>query len=90
MSGLAVVAGGPGLKRFEVTQVWPHTAGAEAKVRKGDIIEAINDEAAADMSLPEIRALFRQPGARYRVLLQRDNQTLTVNMQMKRLLELAH
>ena len=90
MSGLAVVAGGPGLKRFEVTEVWPHTAGAEAKVHKGDIIEGINEEAAADMSLPEIRALFRQPGARYRVLLQRDNQTLTVNMQMKRLLELAH
>ena len=87
MSGLGIVAGGPGLKRFEVIQVWPHTPGAEAKVRKGDIIEGINDEAAADMSLPEIRALFRQPGAKYKVLLARDNQTLTVNLQLKRLLE---
>ena len=87
MSGLGIVAGGPALKRFEVIQVWPHTPGAEAKVRKGDIIEGINDEAAADMSLPEIRALFRQPGAKYKVLLARDNQTLTVNLQLKRLLE---
>jgi len=87
MSGIGIVAGGAGLKRFEVIQVWPHTPGAEAKVRKGDIIEGINDEAAADMSLPEIRALFRQPGAKYKVLLARDNQTLTVNLQLKRLLE---
>ena len=79
-----------GPRDHEYCQAWPHTAGAEAKVHKGDIIEGINEEAAADMSLPEIRALFRQPGARYRVLLQRDNQTLTVNVQMKRLLELAH
>jgi hypothetical protein len=87
MSGLAIVASGPGLKRFEVTQVWPHTPGAEAKIRKGDSIEGVNDEAAADMSLSEIRALFRQPGAKYKVLLQRDNQTVTVNLQMRRLLE---
>lgn len=89
MSGLAIVAGGPGLKRFQVIEVWPHTPGADAKIRKGDTIEGINDEAAADMSLPEIRRLFRQPGAKYKILLERDNQTLTVNLQMKRLLEPA-
>jgi hypothetical protein len=87
MSGLAIVASGPGLKKFEVAQVWPHTPGGEAKIRRGDIIEGINDEAAADMSLPEIRALFRQPGGKYKVLLRRDTQTVTVNLQMKRLLE---
>lgn len=90
MSGLTILASGPGLKKIEVAQVWPHTPGAEAKIHKGDVVEGINDEAAADMSLPEVRALFRQPSAKLKVLLQRDNQTLTVNLQMKRLLEETH
>ncbi len=88
MSGLAISAAGPDLKRFEVTQVWPGTPGAEAKVQKGDIIAGVNDEAAADMSLAEIRRLFRQPTVRYKLLLQRGTQTVTVNIQMRRQLNL--
>ncbi len=87
MSGLAIMASGPGLKRFEVTEVWPHTPGADAGMRKGDIIEGINEEAAADLSLAEIRALFRQPAGRYSVLIGRGTQTVTVTLRMRRLLE---
>jgi hypothetical protein len=87
MSGLAIVASGPGLKRFEVTDVWPRTPGADAGIRKGDVIEGINGEAAADMSLAEIRALFRQPVGRYSVLIGRGAETLSVNLRMRRLLE---
>lgn len=89
MSGVALVASGPGLKRFEVTEVFPHTPGADAGIRKGDVIAGINDEAAADMSLAEIRALFRQPVSRYKVLLERGTQSVTVNLRMRRLLEYA-
>jgi len=84
MSGIAISAGGPDLKRFEVTQVWPGTPGADAKIQKGDVIAGINDEAAADMSLAEIRRLFRQPAVKYKVLLLRGTQTVTVNLQMRR------
>lgn len=89
MSGIVIVAGGPDLKRFEVVQVWSGTPGAEAKIQKGDVIAGINDEAAADMSLAEIRRLFRQPATRYKILIERGNQTLTANLQMKSLLEPA-
>jgi PDZ domain len=84
MSGIAISAGGPDLKRFEVTQVWPGTPGADAKIQKGDVIAGINDEAAADMSLAEIRRLFRQPAVKYKLLLQRGAQTVTANLQMRR------
>ena len=87
MSGLEIVASGPALKRFEVTAVWPHTPGADAGIRKGDVIEGINGEAAADLSLAEIRALFRQQAGRYTVLLGRGTQSVTVNLRMRRLLE---
>ena len=84
MSGIVISAGGPDLKRFEVTQVWPGTPGADAKIQKGDVIAGINDEAAADMSLAEIRRLFRQPAVKYKVLLQRGSQTVTLNLPMRR------
>jgi hypothetical protein len=87
MSGLAIVAVGPGLKRFEVTEVWPHTPGADAGIRKGDVIAGINNEAAADMSLAEIRTLFRQPAGRYNILIERGTQTVTVSLRMRRLLD---
>ncbi|HXX20541.1 MAG TPA: PDZ domain-containing protein [Candidatus Acidoferrum sp.] len=88
MSGIVLTAGGPDLKRFEVTQVWPGTPGADAKIQKGDVIAGVNDEAAADMSLAEIRRLFRQPAIKYKLLIQRGSQTLTVNLQMRHLLYL--
>lgn len=86
MSGLAILVGGPDLKMFEVTQVWPHTPGADAGIQKGDVIAGVNDEAAADMSLADIRRLFRQPASKYKLLIQRGSQTLTVNLQMRHLL----
>lgn len=86
MSGLAILATGSNLKTFEVTEVRSGTPGADAKIRKGDIIAGVNDEAAADLSLAAIRKLFREPGTKYKLLIQRTGQTLTVTLQTRRLL----
>jgi hypothetical protein len=88
MSGLSIVASGPGLKRFEVTAVQHGTSGADGGIQKGDVIAGINDEAAADLSLAEIRELFRQVGHKYKILIERNGQTLPITIQMRRLLEL--
>jgi PDZ domain len=85
MSGISIAASGPGWKTFEVTQVRSGTPGSDAGVQKGDLIEGVDDEAAADMSLEAIRALFRQVGHKYKLLLERNGKTLTVNVQMRRL-----
>jgi hypothetical protein len=85
-SGIAVVAKGPGLLTFEVASVQPGTPGAEAGVLKGDIIAGIDDEAAADLTLASIRALFRQVGHKYKLLIQRNGQSVQVTIQMRRLI----
>jgi hypothetical protein len=85
-SGIAVVAKGPGLLTFEVASVQPGTPGAEAGVLKGDIIAGIDDEAAADLTLASIRALFRQVGHKYKLLIQRNGQSVQVTVQMRRLI----
>lgn len=86
MSGISIVANGPGLKGFEVTHVRSGTPGSEAKMQRGDIIAGIDDEAAADMSLAGIRELFREAGHKHKLLIQRNGQTLTVTIQLRRLL----
>jgi PDZ domain len=85
-SGIAVVAKGPGLLTFEVASLQPGTPGAEAGVLKGDIIAGIDDEAAADLTLASIRALFRQVGHKYKLLIQRNGQSVQVTVQMRRLI----
>jgi hypothetical protein len=86
MSGIYVVAAGPGWKRLEVASVRPSGPGAAAGVHPGDAIAGIDDEPAADFSLAELRALFSEPGHQHKLLLERNGQTITVNLRMRRLL----
>lgn len=86
MSGISIIATGPGLKQFVVTQVRSGTPGAESGIQKGDLIAGVDDEAAADLNLIAIRDLFRQVGHSYKLLIERNGQTRTVTIRMKRLL----
>jgi PDZ domain len=85
-SGLAVVAKGSNLKTFEIVHVVPGTPAARAGIRAGDIIEGINDEAAADMTLASVRDLFRQVGYKYQIVIERGDQTKTMTIETRRLL----
>jgi hypothetical protein len=84
MSGISVAATGPNLKTFEVTQVRPGSPAADGGVQKGDVIAGVDDEAAADMTLSALRSLFRQVGHKYKLLIERDGKTLTINITMRR------
>jgi hypothetical protein len=86
MSGISVIAGGPGLKRFEVVAVRPGGPGDDAGVRPGDVVAGIDDEPAADLSLADVRALVREPGRQHKLLVERNGQTVTVTIRMRRLL----
>lgn len=86
MSGISLVARGPDLRTFEVTQVHPGTPGAEAGLQKGDIIAGIDQDPAADLSLMQVRDLFRQLGHPFRLTVERNDQTLHLTMKLKRLL----
>jgi hypothetical protein len=86
MSGLTITAGGPNLTKFEITDVRSNTPGADAGLRKGDIIEGINGDAAADLSLVDIRSLFRQLGPPLELVISRNGKTVKTSLQMHRLL----
>jgi len=84
MSGISLAAGGPDLKRFEVVLVRPGSPAADAGVQKGDVIAGVDEEAAADMTLSAVRNLFRQVGHKYKLVLDRNGTTKTINVTMRR------
>jgi hypothetical protein len=86
MSGLSILARGANHKTFEVTFVDPGSPAAQAGMHVGDIIEGVNDEAAADLTLEEVEDLFRQFETRYKVLIEREGKSITVNFQTRRLI----
>ncbi len=86
MSGLSIVAKGPGLRTFEIVRVQPGTPGASAGIHEGDIIAGIDEEPAADITLASIRELFRQVGHKYKLLIERNGKTQEIVVQMKRLI----
>jgi len=86
MSGITLSASGPGLRKFEVMQVRPGTPGAEAGLQKGDIIAGVDEDPAADLSLMQLRDLFRQFGHPYKLTVERNDQTLHLTLKLKRLL----
>jgi hypothetical protein len=86
MSGISLIAKGPGLRTFEVTQVRKGTPGADAGLQNGDIIAGIDEDPAADLSLVEIRNLFRQIDHPYKLTVERNGKTLTLTIKLRRLI----
>lgn len=83
-SGIALVAKGTALKTFEIVEVEPNTPAAAVGLQKGDIIAGIDDDAAADLTLSQIRDLFRQIGHKYTLLIERNGGTQKVTIEMRR------
>lgn len=83
-SGILFAAKGSNFKTFEIVQVQPNSPAALAGLKKGDVIEGVDTDPAADLSLLVVRDLFRQVGHKYRLTLQRGSQTQEITLQMRR------
>jgi hypothetical protein len=85
-SGISVIARGAGLKSFEIVAVQPGTPAAKAGLQKGDVISGIDMDAAADLTLADVRDLLRQVGHKYNLVIDRNGETRQVMVEMRRLL----
>lgn len=84
MSGLSLIALGPGLKTFQVTQVAPGSPAAHAGIEAGDVLVGIDQDPAADLTLQEFLDLFRQVGHQYKLVISHNGQTREVLLVMRR------
>jgi len=76
-AGIHVVAGGSDYKTFTVMQILPGKPGAQAGFQPGDVILKINDS--DNLTLEQIHDAFWTAGD-YRVPVQRQGKTLTLNL----------
>lgn len=86
MSGISVIAAGNNLRRFEVVNVQPGSPAASAKIQVGDIIAGVDNEPAADLNLLALRNLFRQIPHKYKLVIERNDKTIDLQVSMHRLL----
>ncbi|HXW17237.1 MAG TPA: PDZ domain-containing protein, partial [Candidatus Acidoferrales bacterium] len=85
-SGVAVLAKGPNFKTFEVAGVASRSPGSEAGLQKGDIIAGIDNQAAADLTLADVRTMFADYDHDYKLTVLRANKPLEMKLHTKHLL----
>jgi hypothetical protein len=85
MSGLFLVSTGPAFERVLVQSVAAGTPAADAGIAKGDEILAIDEHRVAGRTLDEVRELFKNEGATYRVDVKHGGDSRVVTMTLRRL-----
>ncbi|HEY3043663.1 MAG TPA: aspartyl protease family protein [Vicinamibacterales bacterium] len=86
MSGISLAAQGSDYRDYVVRTVVPGSPGAEAGVKGGDHLTAIDGKPARDRTLEQIRELFRKDGQLYALEFRRGDAAIHVDLRTRRLL----
>lgn len=86
MSGMELLADGDDLSIVLIDDVKPKSPAAEAGVRGGDIITAIDNRPIKEFTLEQIRQMFRQDGREYLLNLKRDGRVVQAKIKLRRLI----
>ncbi len=86
MSGLGLASEGPTFTGLKVARVLPGTPAAEAGLRQGDELVAIDGRPAADFKLMAVREMLRQPDRRFELQVRRGAETVTAELRTRRLI----
>jgi hypothetical protein len=86
MSGIFLIAEGPDFKRFKVHRVLEGCPAAEAGVREGDVIAALDGRPAAEFTLEQIRQLFKQERQEVLLSIQHGEESLQIRLKLRRLI----
>ncbi len=72
--GLSLLASGSDLKTFTVAGVRPGSPAEKDGFKKGDVIAAVDERPASELTLGEVRADLQQQGKRYELTVDRGAQ----------------
>jgi len=86
MSGLDLSAGGRGFSLVVVNEVAQGSPAAEAGIREGDILTAIDSRPTTELTVNQIRKMFTQDGKEYLIRLKRGRREVQVRLKLRRLI----
>ena len=86
MSGLSLAAQGAGYREYRVRSVIPASPGADAGVMTNDVIATINGRPVEELTLNEVRELFRRDGQEYAIELRRGGENVRATLRTRQLL----
>jgi C-terminal processing protease CtpA/Prc len=85
-TGASIVAEGADFKTFKVRSVFDNSPAAEAGLRAGDIITAIDKKPAAQFTFEQLRQMFRREGKNYVLSIKRGEARLRITLRTRRLI----
>ena len=86
MSGIRIRAEGADLKQLKVFRLVDNSPAAEAGLREGDLITAIDGRPSAEFSLTEINKIFKQEGKECLLDIVRGDDKKQVKLKLRRLI----
>jgi C-terminal processing protease CtpA/Prc len=86
MSGLWLKTQGQPFDQVWVEQVFENSPAAEADIRVGDRILALDNQPVSELSIDQVRQRLREPGQTVQLQIQRQQQTLPVQLMLKPLI----
>jgi hypothetical protein len=85
-TGASIASEGVDFKTFRVRSVFDGSPAAEAGLRAGDIITAVNGRPAVRLTAEKVRQMFRLEGKRYILKVRRGEERLRVTLRTRRLI----
>ena len=86
MSGASLVAGGEGFKTFKVRSLIENSPATDANLRVGDVIIAINGKPTAEMTIGQIRQMFKRVSQTYKLSVKRDKSLSQITLKTRRII----
>jgi len=86
MSGMLLIAEGTDFRTFKVRRMIENSPATLAGLREGDIISAIDGKPTSNLTLEQVRQMFKQKGRSYRLTVERDGQKIQTKIKLRRLI----
>jgi hypothetical protein len=85
MSGLSLMVADAREKTLKVDEVYDHSPASAAGMRSGDILTGVDGRPISDLTLSDVRAMFRQVRT-YNVTFRRGDRRMAVTLKLRRLI----
>ncbi len=85
MSGMFLVARGNDFRTFQVLSTVDGGPAAKAGIKQGDTVVEVDGKPASGLTLEQVRAAFKDPGATRVLTLRRRDERLTVRVLLQRM-----